>query len=83
MAHFYGVPIYGSGGMTDSKIPDQQAGYEKMVTLLLAARGGCNYIHHAVGMITHINSVSLEQAVIDAETTLNSLAISGQPLLYV
>ncbi|HAL61225.1 MAG TPA: trimethylamine methyltransferase [Chloroflexi bacterium] len=67
MAHFYGVPIYGSGGMTDSKLPDQQAGYEKMVTLLLAAMGGCNYIHHAVGMITNMNSVSLEQAVIDDE----------------
>ena len=67
MAHFYGVPIYGSGGMTDSKLPDQQAGYEKMATLLLAAMGGCNYIHHAVGMITNMNSVSLEQAVIDDE----------------
>jgi trimethylamine--corrinoid protein Co-methyltransferase len=67
MAHFYGVPIYGSGGMTDSKIPDAQAGYEKMSTLLLAAMGGCNYIHHAIGMITNMNAASLEQAVIDDE----------------
>jgi len=67
MAQFYGVPIYCSGGMTDSKLPDQQAGYEKMVTLLLAAMGGCNYIHHAVGMITNMNCVSLEQAAIDDE----------------
>lgn len=67
LAHFYEVPIYGSGGMTDSKLPDQQAGYEKMVTLLLAAMGGCNYIHHAVGMITNMNSASLEQAVVDDE----------------
>jgi len=67
MAQFYEVPIYCSGGMTDSKLPDQQAGYEKMVTLLLAAMGGCNYIHHAVGMITNMNCVSLEQAAIDDE----------------
>jgi trimethylamine--corrinoid protein Co-methyltransferase len=67
LAHFYGVPIYGSGGMTDSKVPDQQAGYEKMVTLLLAAMGGCNYIHHAVSMITNMNAASLEQAVVDDE----------------
>ena len=67
LAHFYQVPIYGSGGMTDSKLPDAQAGYEKMATLLLAAMGGCNYIHHAVGMITNMNSASLEQAVIDNE----------------
>jgi trimethylamine--corrinoid protein Co-methyltransferase len=67
LAHFYRVPIYGSGGMTDSKVPDAQAGYEKMATLLLAAMGGCNYIHHAVSMITNMNAASLEQAVIDDE----------------
>jgi trimethylamine--corrinoid protein Co-methyltransferase len=67
LAQRYGVPIYCSGGMTDSKVPDAQAGYEKMATLLLAAMGGCNFIHHAVGMITNMSAVSLEQAVIDDE----------------
>jgi trimethylamine--corrinoid protein Co-methyltransferase len=67
LAHFYRVPIYGSGGMTDAKLPDAQAGYEKMSTLLLAAMGGCDYIHHAIGMVTNMNSASLEQAVIDDE----------------
>lgn len=67
LAHFYRLPIYGSGGMTDSKLPDAQAGYEKMATLLLAAMGGCNYIHHAFGMVTNMNAVSREQAVIDDE----------------
>lgn len=67
LAHFYRLPIYCSGGMTDSKLPDAQAGYEKMITLLLAAMGGCNYIHHAFGMITNMNAASLEQAVIDDE----------------
>jgi trimethylamine--corrinoid protein Co-methyltransferase len=69
LAHHYGVPIYGSGGMSDSKLPDVQAGYEKMATLLLAAMGGCNYIHHAIGMMANMNAVSLEQAVIDDEIT--------------
>lgn len=67
MAHFYRVPIYCSGGMTDAKIPDAQAGYEKMATFLLAAMGGANYIHHAIGMVTNMSAVSLEQAVIDDE----------------
>jgi trimethylamine--corrinoid protein Co-methyltransferase len=67
LAHHYGVPIYGSGGMSDSKLPDAQAGYEKMATLLLAAMGGCNYIHHAIGMVTNMNAASLEQAVMDDE----------------
>ncbi len=65
LAHFYRAPIYCSGGMTDAKIPDAQAGYEKMATFLLAAMGGANYIHHAFGMITDMSAASLEQAVID------------------
>jgi trimethylamine--corrinoid protein Co-methyltransferase len=67
LAHRYGVPIYCSGGMTDSKLPDAQAGYEKMATLLLSALGGCNYIHHAFGMLTNMSAASLEQAVLDEE----------------
>ena len=67
LAHFYRVPIYCSGGMTDAKLPDAQAGYEKMSTFLLAAMGGGNYIHHAIGMVTNMNSASLEQAVVDDE----------------
>lgn len=67
LAHFYRVPIYCSGGMTDAKIPDAQAGYEKMATFLLAAMSGANYIHHAIGMISNMSAASLEQAVIDDE----------------
>jgi len=67
LANACGVPIYGSGGMSDSKLPDVQAGYEKMASLLLAAMGGCNYIHHAIGMVANMNAVSLEEAVIDDE----------------
>jgi trimethylamine--corrinoid protein Co-methyltransferase len=67
LARFYRVPIYCSGGMTDSKLPDAQAGYEKMATFLLAAMGGGNYIHHAIGMVTNMSAASLEQAVIDDE----------------
>jgi trimethylamine--corrinoid protein Co-methyltransferase len=67
LARLYGVPIYCSGGMTDAKLPDAQAGYEKMATFMLAAMGGANYIHHAISMITNMSAASLEQAVIDDE----------------
>jgi trimethylamine--corrinoid protein Co-methyltransferase len=67
LAHFYRVPIYGSGGMSDSQVPDAQAGYEKMATLLLAAMAGCNFIHHAISMLANMSAASLEQAVIDDE----------------
>jgi trimethylamine--corrinoid protein Co-methyltransferase len=67
LAAYYRVPIYCSGGMTDSKVPDAQAGYEKMSTFLLAALAGANFIHHAIGMLADMSATALEQAVIDDE----------------
>jgi trimethylamine--corrinoid protein Co-methyltransferase len=61
------VPNYNSSGLTDSKIPDAQAGWEKAVTTLLAAMGGSNFIHHAAGMLESMLTVAYEQYVIDDE----------------
>jgi trimethylamine--corrinoid protein Co-methyltransferase len=67
MAHYIKVPNYNSSGLTDSKIPDAQAGWEKALTTLLAAMGGSNYIHHAAGMLESMLAVAYEQYVIDDE----------------
>ena len=61
------VPNYNSSGLSDSKIPDSQAGWEKAATTLLAAMGGSNYIHHAAGMLESMLTVAYEQYVIDDE----------------
>jgi len=61
------VPNYNSSGLTDSKIPDAQAGWEKAATTLLAAMGGSNFIHHAAGMLESMLTVAYEQYVIDDE----------------
>lgn len=61
------VPNYNSSGLTDSKIPDAQAAYEKVFTTLLAAMGGSNYIHHAAGMLESMLTIAHEQFVIDDE----------------
>jgi trimethylamine--corrinoid protein Co-methyltransferase len=67
MAHHIGVPNYNSSALTDSKIPDQQAAWEKGMTTLLAAMGGSNYVHHAAGMLDSMVGVAYEQYVIDDE----------------
>ena len=67
LAHHIGVPNYNSSGLTDSKIPDAQAGWEKAMTTLLATMGGSNYIHHAAGMLESMLTVAYEQFVIDDE----------------
>ncbi|MGD9174049.1 MAG: trimethylamine methyltransferase family protein [Desulfobacterales bacterium] len=67
LAHHIGVPNYNSSGLTDAKIPDAQAGWEKAMTTLLAAMGGSNYVHHAAGMLESMLTVAYEQYVIDDE----------------
>jgi len=67
MARHIGVPNYNSSALTDSKMPDQQAAWEKGMTTLLAALGGSNFVHHAAGMIESMIAVAYEQYVIDDE----------------
>ena len=61
------VPNYNSSGLTDSKLPDAQAGWEKSATTLLAAMGGSNFVHHAAGMLESMLTVAYDQYVIDDE----------------
>jgi len=65
MGQFYRLPIYNSAGMTDAKMPDVQAGFEKGMSTVLAALAGSNFIHHAAGMLENMNTVTAEQFVID------------------
>ena len=67
MAAHINVPNYNSSGLSDAKIPDAQAGWEKAFTALLASMGGSNYIHHSAGMLESMLAVALEQYVIDDE----------------
>jgi trimethylamine--corrinoid protein Co-methyltransferase len=67
LAHHVGVPNYNSSGLSDSKIPDAQAGWEKGISTLLTAMGGSNYVHHAAGMLESMIGIAYEQYVIDDE----------------
>jgi trimethylamine--corrinoid protein Co-methyltransferase len=67
MAQYYHLPIYNSAGMTDSKTPDIQAGFEKAMSAVLTALAGSNFVHHAAGMLENMNTVAPEQFVIDNE----------------
>ena len=67
LAHHIQVPNYNSSGLSDSKVPDAQAGWEKGMTTLLAAMGGSNYVHHAAGMLESMLGLAYEQFVLDDE----------------
>jgi trimethylamine--corrinoid protein Co-methyltransferase len=67
LANLHNLPIYASGGVTESKRPDIQAGIEKGFSNLMVAMAGADYIHLAAGLIDSANSISYEQYVIDNE----------------
>lgn len=69
IARYYGLPCRGTAGTTESMLPDMQAGYEAMMTLLSTALSGCNIIVNATGgaLAPGIDAMSLEKAIIDNE----------------
>ena len=73
VASFYNLPLYCTGGLTESKKCDIQAGIEKSMMTLLAALSGGQYIHDVCGMLDSTSTYSLEQLVID--DVINGMAL--------
>lgn len=63
LGEFYGLPTWGSGAGTDSKMPDAQAGAEAMMNICLSAAAGVNLVQNC-GTVAHGASGSLEMGVI-------------------
>ena len=65
MANYYGLANSTIAGATDSKLADAQSGYEKSLTVTLAAQAGSNLITQAAGMQASLMGCALESYVID------------------
>jgi len=63
----YRIPLYASGGKSDSKLGDYQCGVEKSLQALLVGLSGGEYIHHAAGMFEGDISVDPVLFVLDDE----------------
>jgi len=63
LAHYLGIPLWGTGGCTDSKTLDAQAFVEASTTLTTAALSGQNLIHD-IGLIEAAKGGSQELIVI-------------------
>ena len=66
MAHYYGLPIFGLGGASDSKLPDEQAAAEVAFSLLTETMAGSHLIHD-VGYLEGGMTNSLEMVVMADE----------------
>jgi trimethylamine--corrinoid protein Co-methyltransferase len=69
LCHMYDIPLgYGTGGVTDSRVPDVRAGLDKGLTNLAAALCGVEVIHNGVsGLMAGGMAISFEQFIIDNE----------------
>ena len=67
MSAFYGIPGGVGAGMSDSKLPDAQAGFEKALTIAFAALAGGGFVYESAGMLGSLLGCSFESMVIDDE----------------
>lgn len=65
IAQYYDLTCGTPSGMTDSKVPDVQAGYEKAYNHALVGNAGANLCYESAGMMASLLGFSLEQLVID------------------
>jgi trimethylamine--corrinoid protein Co-methyltransferase len=65
ISRFYDLPGGVGAGMADSKLPDNQAGYEKGITTALAGLAGANLVYEGAGMLASLMACSFEAFVID------------------
>jgi trimethylamine--corrinoid protein Co-methyltransferase len=86
IARYYGLPCRGTGGATEAKVPDLQAGFEKALTLLMASLAGVNFVYDAAGSLDSTLAASYEQLAIDDELcgavgrVLRGIDTSGEAL---
>jgi trimethylamine--corrinoid protein Co-methyltransferase len=64
MHRFYNLPGGAAAGITDSKLPDMQAGWEQGITNVLAGLSGLNLVYEAVGMHASLLGFCLESLVL-------------------
>ncbi len=67
LADRLGLPFHSVGGLTASKVPDAQAGYESQAQLMGAVLAGVNFIIHATGCLEGLLTTGYEKIVMDAD----------------
>lgn len=67
IARHFGLPFRTGGGLTSSQVPDAQAGYEAMMTLLPTFLAGANWVMHSAGWLEGGLVSGYEKFVIDAQ----------------
>ncbi len=67
IARHFGLPFRTGGGLTSSQVPDAQAGYEALMTLMPTFLAGTNFVMHSAGWLEGGLVAGFEKFVIDAQ----------------
>lgn len=67
LARRLGVPFRSGGSLTSSKVPDAQAAYESLATLLPAVMAGVNFVLHAAGWLEGGLAIGYEKFILDED----------------
>jgi trimethylamine---corrinoid protein Co-methyltransferase len=86
IVHFYDLTSGVPSGMTDSKMPDVQSGYEKAYNHALIGNAGANLLYESAGMVASLLGFSMEQLIIDndiigaIQRTIRGIDLSDEAL---
>jgi trimethylamine--corrinoid protein Co-methyltransferase len=67
IARHFGLPFRSGGALTSSQVPDAQAGYEALMTLMPTFLAGANWVMHSAGWLEGGLVAGFEKFVMDVE----------------
>ena len=67
IARHFGLPVRSGGGLTASQMPDAQAAYEAVMTMVPTFLAGINWVMHAAGWLESGLVTSYEKYVLDVQ----------------
>ncbi len=67
IARHFGLPFRSGGAMTSSQVPDAQAGYEALMTLMPTFLAGANWVMHSAGWLEGGLVAGYEKFIVDIE----------------
>jgi len=67
IARHFGLPVRSGGGLTSSQVPDAQAAYEALMTMIPTFLAGINWVMHAAGWLEGGLVACYEKFVIDVQ----------------
>jgi trimethylamine--corrinoid protein Co-methyltransferase len=79
IARHFGLPVRSGGGLTSSQVPDAQAGYESLMTMLPTFLAGINWVMHTAGWLEGGLVACYEKYVLDVQV-LEMLQTEFTPL---